>query len=457
MKKYLSIVLLMSLTLALLLMACGGVDPVADTPAADTAADEDADVPTGDDEEIVITLLNMWINPDEDANARAYTQRLSDFREDFPHVTVEVESIAHDEYETVMMIYVASGDIPDVMQSKGTMSAQLAQDGLVHPAQTLLDLIPGWEDEFKDGVFEDYLYDGQPWAIPFQIGNNHNVYWNSDIFASLGIYEFPDTWDGFIETIETLRDAGYYPLALGNREQWPAPSLTLNLLTYRFNPPEWYYSLRDGYGAQFTDPGFIASVELFVDLVEMGAYNPDFNSIDKSQSRTLYFTGQAAMIVDGFWGVAVIENEAPEDIVAATRIAAFPAVPVEMGGTGDGTINQAASGWAYFTSIVNTGDRLYAIANMIHYLTGSEYANIIVANSGMPSSHPTVVDHDAASPLYLELLRATGEMNFAPVFDSQLPPNVVDAFYTNLQDVLIGLMTPERYAELLQIELDASR
>jgi raffinose/stachyose/melibiose transport system substrate-binding protein len=97
------------------------------------------------------------------------------------------------------------------------------------------------------------------------------------------------------------------------------------------------------------------------------------------------------------------------------------------------------------------------MAQLVQYITGSSYANIVVENSGLPAAKTSNVDESKLSSLYRDLLTLNNESQYAPVFDVQLNPQIVDAFYSNTQELLIGTITPQRYAELIQAEVDNTR
>jgi raffinose/stachyose/melibiose transport system substrate-binding protein len=406
---------------------------------------------------VVLTVFDMVATIGQDANSIAYTSQYEKFLNDFPDVRVSRESVAHDEYETKLKTYIAADELPDAFMTKGTVLPELVRDGEITEVMQIIRSVPGWEQEYKPGVYEDFIINGQTYAIPYQLGNNHCLFWNSNIFTECGISEFPDTWQGFLDAVQILKSKGYVPIVMGNKEQWPLPSLFFNTVVYRYAPVEWYYSLRDNKGAKFTDPEFIRAATAMQELVQMGTFNSDLNSIDNNQKNSVYFNKQAAMMVDGYWMVATFDMTCPGDVLAATRIAQLPAIPKELNGTGIGNINQAASGWGFGVKNRLDTDKIKALSNYLHYVCGSDYATIIVANSGGAAANPRMVDESKLSPLYLELLRQNSKCIFAPVFDVQLNAQIVDAFYSNLQDLAIGRMTPQRYAELLQVELDATR
>jgi raffinose/stachyose/melibiose transport system substrate-binding protein len=294
-----------------------------------------------------------------------------------------------------------------------------------------------------------------------QMGNNHNIFWNADIFRECGITEFPQDWASFAAAMDKIKAAGYIPIVQGNKANWLVPSLLFNAIVYRFTGIDWYYSLRENRGARFTDPQFVAAAALLQDMAKKGYFNTDINSIDQHQMYTVYYNKRAAMMVDGFWGVGTFVAEMPGDVLAATKINQFPMIPESMGGGGAkyAKINQAAAGWGYVITKRNgdTPEKLKAMAQLVQYVTGSGYANIVVENSGLPAAKTSGVDESKLSPLYRNLLTLNNESQYAPVFDVQLNPQIVDAFYSNTQELLIGSITPQRYAELIQAEVDNTR
>jgi raffinose/stachyose/melibiose transport system substrate-binding protein len=408
-----------------------------------------------------ISFLSMFSNPTADANSRAFYGMTEKFARDFPSVRVNHEAIPHDEYETKMKTYVAAGEYPDIYEVKGTMIPQLADDGVIYTAKEIMDLIPGWEAAFKGGVFEDFIYKDTAYAIPMQMGNNHNIFWNTEIFRECGVTEFPTGIESFTAAMDKIKAAGYIPIVQGNKANWLVPSLLFNAMVYRFTGIDWYYSLRENRGAKFTDRQFVAAAALLQDMAKKGYFNTDINSIDQHQMYTVYYNKRAAMMVDGFWGVGTFVAEMPKDVLAATKIAQFPMIPESMGGGGAkyAKINQAAAGWGYVITKRrgDTSEKLKAMAQLVQYVTGADYANIVVENSGLPASKTSNVDESKLSPLYRDLLTLNNESQYAPVFDVQLNPQIVDAFYSNTQELLIGTITPQRYAELIQAEVDKTR
>jgi raffinose/stachyose/melibiose transport system substrate-binding protein len=64
--------------------------------------------------------------------------------------------------------------------------------------------------------FDEAIY-GLPWKVGM-VG----FWYNADLFAEAGLDAPADTWEGLLEQVQTLKDAGITPIAVGAGDQWPA-------------------------------------------------------------------------------------------------------------------------------------------------------------------------------------------------------------------------------------------
>ncbi len=452
MKKKSSIVMVFCLVLGLIATGCGSSGVATGSSGGSSGSAASAGTGSSSQQESAeLSVFGMFNTPDADANAKAFDAMKKKFVNDFPNITYKEEQIAHDEYETKMKTYAAANELPNVFELKGTMIQSLVDNNQIVEIDPIISMIPGLKDGYKAGVFDDFTYAGKSYAAPFQMGNNHNIFWNEEIFKECGIDSFPTTWKDFLSAIDKIKAKGYVPIAMGNKGKWVAESLIYNTIVYRYVPVDWYYSLRDGKGAKWTDPDVVQATEEFAKMAKNGTFNSDMNSIDNLQQRTLYYNKKAAMFIEGFWAVDAVCADAPEDVLKATHIAQFPAVE---GAKGAGNVNQAAAGWGWAVSSGLSDAQKKAAANFLNYTTGVDYANLIVENRGLPASKPTKVDQANMPELYNELLKLNDQSVFAPVFDVQLAPNVVDALYSNMQELLIGSISAQKYCELAQKEME---
>ena len=79
----------------------------------------------------------------------------------------------------------------------------------------------------------------------------------------MGIDGWPETFTELEEDCKKLKDAGYIPIAMGNKDQWLAESAVFNTFAYRYIDQDWFDSLSQDKGAKFTDDQFVKALTVF--------------------------------------------------------------------------------------------------------------------------------------------------------------------------------------------------
>lgn len=98
------------------------------------------------------------------------------------------------------------------------------------------------------------LTESSIWGVPYQIPLNCVGFYNASIFNECGIDHWPAKIQELTEDCKKIKAAGYTPIALGNKDQWPAASTLLSNFLYKNTDREWVTSLMENTGASFTDP-----------------------------------------------------------------------------------------------------------------------------------------------------------------------------------------------------------
>lgn len=401
---------------------------------------------------ITITMVHFNTEENPDAGSMSFFYGMEEFAKAYPNVTLEQEVLAHDAYETKIKTYAAADELPNVFFIKGTMVKQLVEDGQIISIDSMIDGIPGWREAIKPQSCKIYTYRDQQYSMPVTLQSNHVAYFNKKIFQEVGYDSFPTTWDDLLDLVEKLKAAGYTPIAMGNKGKWLAESCVFNTLAYRFVDGAWFDSIMNGTGAKFTDPEFIRAATAMQQLANAGAFNSDMNSLENTQARELYYSGKAACFIEGEWALSNLIGTAPQEIVENTGFGVLPA----MDGEPLGDVNRSAGGpsWGWTVSSKTTDEQREVIAQLIYHIAGPDSARVIVENNAVPINNPVSYDESKPAPLFKEFLSFAEPIYFDLVFDTVLDPSVVDALYSNMQDLLIGTITPEEYAQLAQNELD---
>jgi raffinose/stachyose/melibiose transport system substrate-binding protein len=390
-----------------------------------------------------ITMIHYNAPPEatSDANSQAFYAVLEKYRKAHPDVTIKDEFITHDNYELKLKNMVASNSLPDVYFSKPDLFPVLREKGLIAPISAYLNADKAYAASFKEGAFNDFNQAGVVWGVPFQLQSNHVVFYNKDLLKKAGYSEFPKTMEDFVEMCKKIKATGVTPIAMGNKGKWLAPSIILNTMVYRYTDGAWFDSLYNKKGAKFTDDAFVSAARLMKTLVDLGAFNPDMNSLSNDQQRDVYYSGTAAMFIEGSWAVAQVIANAPADVKAATGLAVLPPV---KGKEKFANIVAGGAGWAVCMNGKIPEARKKMVLDFVKGVFGQEYADISASKGGQPAIKPKI---DASKLDPIQAAYSQLPLIFAPIIDVQCPAKIVDVYYNDLQDLLIGKLSPEDYAK----------
>ena len=353
MKKVLCIVL--SLAMVLTLVACGGTtssssdssSSQSSSDSSSTSTDSSSVAETGrfdalQTTEEQVSLLIDWHNftptpntepTEESPIVKKVVQTLTDqWLEDKPNVKVEwCHKGTEDEWLTVTY---TAGVGPDTLFNYG--GAELVLDGWAIPLDEIVQSpnyyetgSPVWYDMFPEYVFEkggmcrdDY---DRIVSIPASLnpGPATAFYYNKDIFNELGLEPQTD-WDAFTEMVQTIREAGYVPIA-----PWGDPpeiTLTAWVATQFLTP--LYSKTASLDVADYDGDGVMSSQEKLRGIWEGKFYlennpalselydkvfywftdvlNEGYDSIDYTQA---WQNGEVAMKEDGLWALPGIASD----------------------------------------------------------------------------------------------------------------------------------------------------
>jgi raffinose/stachyose/melibiose transport system substrate-binding protein len=376
-----------------------------------------------------------------DANDKAFAYAIDEYKKNHPDITVSDEFIQHDNYQAKLKTMIASLMLSNVYYSKPDLFPLLRENNLIMPLTDMINSDPEFKKLFNTEAFSDFNFDGEIWALPFQLQSNHVIYYHKNMLKEAGYDDFPSTMDEFKDLCIKLRANGHIPVALGNKGRWLNPSCIFNTMVYRFTDAEWFYSVYNNNGAKFTDKPFVDAAKLMSELVELGAFNEDMNSIDKDQQRQLFYNEEAAMFIEGSWALGpVIEN------MDSSKVG-LSVLPPVSGYEEYGNIVAGGAGWGICVNPNMSDEQKELVFEFVKEVYGQEYGNASAKNGGFPAVFPEL-DPSSLDPLvsaYNEI-----DFKFAPIFDVQFPGTIVDVFYNDMQQLLIGIISPEEYAENIE-------
>jgi multiple sugar transport system substrate-binding protein len=286
--------------------------------AACTAGTEDEGAPapidTDADASHAPATVSIWV-PFAGAEYKKMSVVFDMFEQEYPWITVEVRPGIGENDEKVLAA-IRAGNPPDAV-----MSWSLDSVGKFCSSDAWQDLTPYIEQSgldtsiFPDSVTRYTSFGGSQCALPF-LTDAMGLYYNKDLLAKHGYTEPPKTMSELTEMAKELTEfnpdgsikvAGFAPW-FGYYEFTP---LELSII---FGAD--YYNEDGTASAVATDPDWEALFQWQKDLVDFyGADNlKEFfaGAGDEWSAPNDFHRGRVAMMFDGEWRVAMIEDYAPD-------------------------------------------------------------------------------------------------------------------------------------------------
>ena len=426
-----------------MLAACGTpAATAAPTQAATTAATEAATEVAA--QPVTIT---WWHISTKDPGLSDWQKMADDYMAMHPNVKIEITVLENEAFKTKLATLEQSGEVPDIFQSWGGagLSEQQAA-GLLQDITPELEADGGaWKDSFAPGALGVFSVDNKYYGVPWDMGMV-SVWYNKDLFAKAGIANTPATWDEFLADVQTLKDAGITPIALGEKDTWTGMHIWSYLAT-RIGGEAAFKSVVDGTG-KWTDPTFVqAGVEL-KKLIDMEPFQAGFLGASHDEMQATFGNGEAAMLIGGQWTPSVeAANSADGKGVANLGMFNFPAV---TGGAGAGT--DAMGGGNGFA--IGKNAPAEAI-DFVKYLTSVQNQEVI-AGDGV--AIPTVKGAETAlKDPNMQLVQAgfASANYFQLYYDQFLPGTVAGAINDNVAKLYAGTASPEDVCAAIQAAADA--
>ena len=284
MKKRSLAILAGGMSLALLLSACGPASTPAASPSSEPTGETQQQ--TAEAEPVTITYCNFNASG---GNEETLQRMYEAFHEEYPNITVEIETIAMDDYFTQMQTRVAGGTAPDCYELNIENFASYANKGVLAEI-TDVDL-----SSLDETALSAFNVDGKQYGLPGNFSNVVLVY-NKDLFDQAGI-DYPNedwTQDDVQAAAEAIR-------ALGDDIYGYYQPLTYN--EFYKACAQFGGSLLNEDKTEFTinSPENVAAAQMMADRVLVSNVQPTDVQMGGMGDWDLFMSGRLGMIPTGIW------------------------------------------------------------------------------------------------------------------------------------------------------------
>lgn len=222
-----------------------------------------------------------------------------------PGFTMEIQYIADKpSYLQKIKTLAAADSLPDMFNVDADAYTNiLLENGLIQ------DITGVIEDNGLDEVFLaaplawGRTSDGVQIAVP--IDYSIEVFWyNKKMFADAGV-EIPQTFDEFLAACETLKSAGYTPIAIAGKEQWPLLRY-IDMVTNKYGDNQYLFDFARN-KVDFSGEIGTKGAQFLADLGQY--FQEGFASTDYTGALECFTGGNAAIYYMGTWDLNYFMNE----------------------------------------------------------------------------------------------------------------------------------------------------
>ncbi len=378
--------------------------------------------------------LTWWNNATSGDLKNVWAQAAAAYHKAHPNVTIQVEPIQNEAFQTKVPAALAGNNPPDIYQQwGGGQEATQIPSGKV---TNLTQYTSSWISEVGP-VAQAWQVSGKQYGIPYDL---HTVgfWYRKDLFAKAGIASPPTTMTQLNADVTKLKAAHIVPIAVGSKDKWPdafwweyfaireCPTATLKaaMKAVNLNGPCFVKAGQDLTSFMNTKPfqtGFLGTA------AQVGA----------GSSAGLVANGKAAMELQGDWDPGVM-TPLTSDKTVTSQLGWFP-FPAVTGGAGDPTTTLGGGDGFSCT----TGAAEPACADFLKYIDSpAVQAKVVAANVGLPAN-PAAASA-LALPAMKQVLTYTGAAPYIQTyFDIAFPTNVGVAIDGAIADFFAGQGTPQ--------------
>jgi len=193
---------------------------------------------------------------------------------------------------------------------------------------------------FSKGWVDLGTWKGTRYGVYAKAANKSLVWYNTQAFDAAGIKTAPKTWKDFLQTAQTLSDAGSPAVSVGGADGWTLTDWFENVYLSQAGPEK--YDQLAAHKIKWTDPSVKDALTTLAqlwgknDLIAggtQGALNTEF---PKSVTQTFSGSTPAAMVFEGDFVAANINGDTKAKLGTDAKVFPFPAVgsqaPVVSGG-----------------------------------------------------------------------------------------------------------------------------
>ncbi|MFC0470689.1 ABC transporter substrate-binding protein [Halalkalibacter kiskunsagensis] len=370
---------------------------------------------------------------------------VTQFEEDYPNVTVEIEGAAGDDHQTKIQLDAQGDRLPDVFDywrldpSFGLNVIQEA--GMLADLTEWTKTDPFFEDLFDESSWKTATKDEKVYGIPAQMYYIQFLA-NKEVFDRAGV-SIPQTWDELLSAIKQLKEEGELPWGININ----GDSNGSRIYNYVFNRMIGNERALNMYAGKepINVPEVIKASELVQELI-VGNAPEDALAIERDATYAKYINnGRAALMMDGSWGTAHIDSAIQESLIPLD----FPLIP--GGAQQEMNVERDLTKLYYIsaTAFKDTDKQPY-VKELVKRLTSRESAKKYIEDAKQPMPMLGVeIDPQKVGQLTVDAQNIALNRPMNKWIPSMLSPDQRKKYESLQGELLSGKLKPDIYVQKL--------
>ena len=381
-----------------------------------------------------VTLNVVTSYGGDDGNRKNFENAVKAYEESTGNKVNDGSATSNEEWKAKVLTDFETGSEPDVLFYFTNADAEpFISAGKVVSLEEIRAEYPDYAGNMKDSMMA-VAADGKQYAVPSS-GYWENMFVNKKVLEDCGVaLPGPDyTWDQFLADCETIKEAGYTPIACSLVE---VPHYWFEFTVMNNGTVENHLDVPaaadDAAAAKWA-----AGLNDIKALYEAGYFPANTLTASDAETVELFNSGEAAYLIDGSWKVGYFTENA-EDL----NDFAIAYVP----GKGERSASEAIGGisMGYFitTKAWNDPDKREAAVEFVSQLTSDEVLSTFVTTE--VTALVNGAKPEGLNPLQQSAADANANITaIAGAVQDSLTAEARGDLFANVQNVVTGKMSAE--------------
>lgn len=381
-----------------------------------------------------VTLNVVTSYGGDDGNRKNFENTVKAYEESTGNKVNDGSATSNEEWKAKVLTDFETGSEPDVLFYFTNADAEpFISAGKVVSLEEIRAEYPDYAGNMKDSMMA-VAADGKQYAVPSS-GYWENMFVNKKVLEDCGVaVPGPDyTWDQFLADCETIKEAGYTPIACSLVE---VPHYWFEFTVMNNGTVENHLDVPaaadDAAAAKWA-----AGLNDIKALYEAGYFPANTLTASDAETVELFNSGEAAYLIDGSWKVGYFTENA-EDL----NDFAIAYVP----GKGERSASEAIGGisMGYFitTKAWNDPDKREAAVEFVSQLTSDEVLSTFVTTE--VTALVNGAKPEGLNPLQQSAADANANITaIAGAVQDSLTAEARGDLFANVQNVVTGKMSAE--------------